>query len=103
MTNPEPIEDRIQKILDAEEVQRWDAVPDAWCDELLAECNSRLAPAPPMSQQLGALVACIRNAECNGRHDGLGEPVIGVDLYQRAALMACDEIEKLQEANDAAT
>lgn len=49
-----------------------------------------------MEKHLAAIVQTIRQAKNNGRHDGLGEPIIGVDLYQASALNACDEIERLQ-------
>ena len=48
--------------------------------------------------ELDAMINAIRQAKCNGRHDGLGNPVIGVDLYLTAAMKACDEVDRLKRA-----
>jgi len=48
---------------------------------------------------LQALIQCIRKAACNGRHDGLGNSVIAIDLYEASAIAAADEIERLQTVN----
>ena len=39
------------------------------------------------------LAKTIRQTKHDGRHDGLGNPVIGVDLYYAWALEACDSID----------
>ena len=39
------------------------------------------------------LAETIRKTRSGGRHDGLGNPVIGVDLYQKWAIEACDAID----------
>ena len=46
---------------------------------------------------LDALIRTIRNAKNNGRHDGIGNPIIAVDLYQASALNACNEIESMRD------
>lgn len=48
---------------------------------------------------LTILINAIRHASPMGRHDGIGNVIIGLDLYLASALAACNEIERLQAAN----
>ena len=48
-----------------------------------------------MTPELQTVIKAIRNAKHQGRHDGLGRPIIDVDFYQETALKACKQIEDL--------
>ena len=41
------------------------------------------------------LAETIRNIKHDGRHDGLGNPILAVELYQKWAIEACDAIDWL--------
>ena len=52
------------------------------------------------SEHLNALVKLIRNTKHGGRHDGLGNPIISLDIYQESALKAADEVERIRNMID---
>jgi len=91
--------------------------PDATRDEVAmatlnlagedADTSGRFGPdqnsaavASTRKELLRFLVKSLREARHQRRHDGFGHAIVSVDVYQNTALLACDEIERLQEEED---
>ena len=50
-----------------------------------------------MNRELRHLRDSLRNAKSFGRHDGLGKPVVKLELYQTAAQRCADAIDALMD------